>query len=391
MARSRKKSLRKRHTRSRAPDRQRDFTRDVKLGEADEIDHDSTERVLRPGHTDRRKLKDGAVRVDEEEFDPILTDGEPLPEGTIEGRIIAMHAAQYRVDTERGRLLCRLRGVLKKFDSSVSNLVAVGDRVALRPLPDSEGLIERVHRRSSVLSRADSRGGGRKRVIVANVEQLIIVSSVIDPTFKPGLLDRYLIAAIKGELIPLIVVNKIDLAGDDARGILRDVLADFEVLNVRTLLVSAETGEGIEELKATLKNASSVLAGQSGVGKSSLLNAVEPDWALRVGNVSRFTGKGSHTTTHAQMLPLSFGGYVVDTPGIRSFSIWDLAPEELGEYFPEFDAWALQCRFSSCSHTHEKDCAVRDAVDAGTLSQRRYDGYVRMFEELSDPKGPTSR
>jgi ribosome biogenesis GTPase len=390
MARSDKKALRKRHDRSRAA-RRGDPTRDATRGDIEEYDPQAAERVRRPGHEDRRKLKDSAVRVDEEDFNPTLADDGPPPAGTVPGRVAAIHAGQCWVDTDAGPRLCRLRGGLKKFDSSVSNLIAVGDRVAVTPLPDDEGRIERIERRVSVLGRADSRGGGRKRVVVANVEQLVIVSSAIEPDFKPGLLDRYLIAAIKGELAPTIVVNKIDLTGEAGREAIREVLADFEALKVTTLLTSATTGEGLGTLAALLKDRSSVLAGQSGVGKSSLLNALQRHLDIRVAEVSRETGKGSHTTTHVQMLALSFGGYVVDTPGIRSFSIWDLAPEELAGYFPEFDALAPQCHFKPCSHTHETGCAVRAAVEAGTLSARRYDGYVRLTEDLSGAGGPVNR
>lgn len=389
MARSGRKDLRRRHPRSRAA-RRGDLTRRVARGDIEEYDHLAGERVRRPGHQDRRKLKDEAVRVDEEEFDPMLVGDSPPPPGTAQGRVIAIHAGQCRVDSPAGRRLCRLRGGLKKFDSSVTNLLAVGDKVAFTPLPGAEGRIERIERRSSVLSRADSRGGGRKRVIVANVEQLVIVSSAAEPDFKPGLLDRYLVAAIKGELVPLIVVNKIDLAPAAAREIIAEVLADFQALRVRTWMTSAVTGAGLGELAAALKDASSVLAGQSGVGKSSLLNALQPDWDLRTGPVSQESRKGSHTTTHAEMLPLDFGGYVVDTPGIRSFSIWDLAVEELTEYFPEFDAYAPACQYAPCSHIHETDCAVRAAVEAGELSARRYDGYLRLAEELT-AGGPSNR
>jgi ribosome biogenesis GTPase len=388
MARSRKKSLRRRHERSRSR-RRPDFTRDAQLGDLEEIDHETRERVLPPGREDRRKLKDEAVRKDEEDFDPMLTAEDAPPTGTIEGTVTAIHAAQYWVDTAEGRRLCRLKGGLKKFDSSVSNIVAVGDRVAVAPLPDAEGQIEHVHRRTSVLSRADSRGGGRKRVIVANVEQLVIVSSVDEPPYKPNLLDRYLIAAIKGELAPLIVVNKMDLANAEVRGLIEQDLADFRVLGVRTLGASAVSGEGLDGLRDALRGTTSVIAGQSGVGKSSLLNCLQPELDLRVGEVSSESRKGSHTTSHAQMLRLSFGGYVVDTPGIRSFSIWDLSSEELTEYFPEFDEPAASCKYRPCSHTHETDCGVRAAAEAGALSARRYASYLRMAEELAGGRSQT--
>jgi ribosome biogenesis GTPase len=210
---------------------------------------------------------------------------------------------------------------------------------------------------------------------VANVDQVIIVASAAEPRIKPNLIDRFLVSAEKARIRPVVCINKIDLvhAAD-----LLPLVGVYAQLGYEVLLVSAETGFGIERLRARLTGAESVIAGQSGVGKSSLLNAIEPALALRVQTVSEDSQKGRHTTTTAELLPLSIGGFVIDTPGIRQFQLWDVIPEEVAGFFRDLRPYVSQCRFPDCTHTHEDHCAVKDAVADGWIDTRRYESYVQI-------------
>ncbi|HOM18791.1 MAG TPA: ribosome small subunit-dependent GTPase A, partial [Thermoguttaceae bacterium] len=227
--------------------------------------------------------------------------------------------------------------------------------------------------RRGILSRSSH---GRQQVIVANVEQVLIVCSAAGPPLKPNLIDRMLIAAEKGQMRPVICINKIDLV-DPAQ--LQPLTGLYSQMGYQVLLLSARTGWGIERLRRVLRDRQSVMAGQSGVGKSSLLNAVDSGLRLRVAPVSPESQKGRHTTTTARLLPLCFGGYVVDTPGIRQFELWDVAAAEVVNFFRDFRPYINFCKFPDCTHTHEADCAVKNAVADGRLDQRRYESYCRIL------------
>jgi ribosome biogenesis GTPase len=251
-------------------------------------------------------------------------------------------------------------------------VVAAGDIVWFRPVGQNEGIIERVEPRRGVVSRTSR---NRQHVLVANVDQLIIVTSAAEPRLKPNLIDRLLVTAERGGIRPVICINKIDLVEPAD---LMPLVGVYAQLGYIVLLVSATTGLGVERLRDLLAGEESVVTGQSGVGKSSLLNAVEPGLHLRVQEVSDETQKGRHTTTTAELIPLSFGGYVVDTPGVRQFQLWDVIPEEVAGFFRELRPYVSRCRFPDCTHTHEDDCAVKDAVADGWIDARRYESYVQI-------------
>jgi ribosome biogenesis GTPase len=234
-------------------------------------------------------------------------------------------------------------------------------------------MIERVEPRRSVLCRTSK---GRQQVLVANVDQVLIVSSAAEPVLKPNLIDRLLVEAERVRLRPIICINKIDLV-DPAD--LMPLIGVYGQMGYEVLLVSAKAGIGIERLRTTVAGKSSVVAGQSGVGKSSLLNAIEPQLALKVGAVSAENQKGKHTTTSARLIPLASGGYVVDTPGIRQFQLWDVIREEVAGYYRDIRPYVSLCRFPDCTHQHEADCAVKDAVADGRLDARRYESYCHLF------------
>ena len=215
----------------------------------------------------------------------------------------------------------------------------------------------------------------RQQILVANVDQVLILTSAAEPNLKPNLVDRILVTCEASQLPAVIVINKIDLV--DPAG-LQPLAGVWGQLGYPVLLVSALRRWGRDALREQIVGRDSVVAGQSGVGKSSLLNAVEPELDLRIGQVSRESQKGRHTTTFAQMIPLAAGGHVFDTPGIRSFELWDIIPEELAALFREFRPYVSRCRFPDCTHTHEQACAVKDAVADFRIDARRYESYCQM-------------
>ena len=276
--------------------------------------------------------------------------------------------------------------------------VAIGDRVryvdagdgrGMIPLAstnskEASGMIVEILPRNSKLSRPATVPGQRvfEQVIVSNPDLILPVFSVANPTPKWGLLDRYLVSAEASELLSLIVINKLDLACKNPD--LDEYVEIYRHIGYPVLLVSAVTGEGIEELKQALQGKLSVMIGKSGVGKTSLLNAIQPGLGLRVKAVSKGeVGKGRHTTTHLEMFPLDFGGMLVDTPGIREFGLWDVHGDELAYFFPEMTKYIGQCKFGlNCRHDQEPGCAIRKAVITGDISPYRYQSYMRLREEL---------
>jgi ribosome biogenesis GTPase len=288
------------------------------------------------------------------------------------GRVLEVGGLLSTVRAADGRLYrCAVRRLLKTLSTDQRHVVAVGDRVQFRP-DGNEGLIERVEPRSGILSRTSR---GRQHVLVANVDQMIIVTSVAEPELKPHLVDRFLVAAEQVGIKPVICINKIDLVDP---GPLQPLVGVFCQMGYEVLQVSATTGLNIEALKSCLQDRESVVVGQSGVGKSSLLNVIEPAWGLRVAEVSASTHKGRHTTTTAKLIPLSMGGFIVDTPGIRQFELWDVSREEVAGLFRDLRPLIDCCRFPDCTHTHEEDCAVKASVADGRLDARRYESYCHL-------------
>ncbi len=301
----------------------------------------------------------------------------------LEGRVIKALSGFFTVETTQGLIISQIPGRLKK-ERLETDIVAVGDWVTISLTPDKTGIIEKVAERHSALSRtrvsAERRrlSADREQVLVANPDQVVFVFAVAKPRPSLRKLDRFLVVTEMNDLPAIICANKIDLIGLEAARQMFQVYAD---IGYRLLFTSAKTGEGVAELSAVLQDKISVLAGSSGVGKSSLLNAIQPGLGLKVNAVSAATEKGLHTTRHAEMFPLHTGGYVVDTPGIRGLALFDVEPGELDAYFREIAPLVALCQFSDCSHEHEPGCAVRAAVAAGTVSPERYDSYLRLREE----------
>ena len=262
--------------------------------------------------------------------------------------------------------------------------IAIGDRVRYLDAGPSRGIITEILPRLSKLSRPATVPGQYtfEQVIASNVDLILPVFAVADPTPKWGLLDRYLVSTESSNLPAVIIITKIDLAWKNKE--FDSELETYRRAGYRILFVSATTGEGIEELKRTMQGRVSVLVGKSGVGKTSLLNAIQPQLGLRVKAVSQGEqGKGRHTTIHFEMFALEFGGSVVDTPGIREFGLWEIDGEELAYLFPEMANYVGQCKFGlSCQHDHEPGCAIRKAVVSGDISPHRYKSYLNLRGEL---------
>lgn len=386
MAKKKKIRVEMRKNRSKPP-RKRGWTRGFQE-DAGFNDEASGERVRAKGDLSRKRTiiqeeADGEAGQEQTEM-PSIDVANFLP-----GRVLRVHGLQSVVETADGKeYRCAVRRLLKTMATDERNVVATGDRVWIRPANNDEGFIERVEPRHGILKRASR---GREHVLVANVDQVVIVVSLVEPELKPHLIDRYLVSAEQGEIKPLICLNKADLV-DVAE--YQPLVGFYSQLAIPTLLTSTRTGMGIDRLRRFLRGKATVVSGQSGVGKSSLLNAIQPELGLKVREVSDTTQKGKHTTTYAQLIPLTLPslqpdgppeeGWVVDTPGIRQFGLWDIIPEEVEGFFPEFRPYVPLCTFPDCSHTHEERCAVKEAVNRRQISERRYTSYLGMFEGSLD-------
>lgn len=300
----------------------------------------------------------------------------------LRGRVLAIFPEEISVEHEQQIYLCTLRGVLKKEMTRVKNLVTVGDFVLFEQGGELVGAIAHIEQRHSVLARKEHLRRKTQQLIAANIDQVLITLSVVTPPLKPALLDRYIIATYKGGMEPVILLNKVDLLQmhPEEKALFEQLLKTYTDLKIPLIALSAETGEGIEQLKKQMHNKASVFSGQSGVGKSTLINLIT-GLNLATREVIDKTRKGAHTTSTAQLIPLSFGGWCIDTPGIRSFGIWDLQRADLEAYFPEIYAQSAHCKFTNCSHSHEPGCALREAVEEGVISPLRFDSYLKLLQE----------
>jgi ribosome biogenesis GTPase len=317
-------------------------------------------------------------------------EAEEIKEHLNRGRVISITGEGSWVDFETKTYLCSLKGLLKKETQKTKNLIAVGDWVRFSFCSEKEGIIEQIEERTSFLSRSDITGK-KEQLIAVNIDQAIISACIANPPLKPALIDRYLIAAERGKMHPIIVINKIDLLdtlSSEEQLLFKEFVSAYELLGFPILCVSTKTGVGIDSLRALLQNKTSVFSGQSGVGKSSLLNACF-DLTLKTGDLAQKTFKGTHTTTTANLLCLPNGGYCVDTPGIRSFGIWNLTKDEIISHFFDLQQIAQECKYVDCAHMHEPECAVIKALEEGKLSPLRYQSFVSLMEEINTQSGKT--
>lgn len=295
------------------------------------------------------------------------------------GRVIRVSGMQHLVEVDDDLWQCELRGRLKRGARTATTPVVVGDLVKVKPVKHRIGVLEEVRPRKSKFSRLATGLRSCEQVLAANLDQLVVVASLHSPPLRLGFVDRSVVMALKGGIEPIICFNKTDLdSKDESDGIARVYLD----LGYRVCCTSAVTGEGIEEFKAVLEGRISAVAGQSGVGKSSLLNRVDPRLSIKTHGIMIRHRRGRHTTTAVQLHRLQMGGYVADTPGIKEMGLWDVDCSSLVEYFVEMKPLAMDCQFRNCRHLSEPGCAIRSAVGRGEISPTRYIGYQRIMENL---------
>ncbi len=298
---------------------------------------------------------------------------------TFHGRVMSLHSGFYHVFLEDGReVICHPRGRLKKRrrDEARGDIIAMGDLVSVTMQSDGTGAIEEVQPRKNALIRsAPTARGDYKQVFLANPDQIVLVFSCAQPEPHLRMLDRFLVICEQQQIDVLIAANKVDLVGEDKA---REIFGMYEKIGYRVLYTSAKINLGIDTLRDYLKDKLSGLVGPSGVGKSSLLNEVQPSLGLAISHVTEATAKGRHTTVVRRLFPLDVGGFVADLPGIRMLSLWDIEAEELDGYFPELRELVADCQFSNCSHVNEPGCAVKKAVSEGEVHYERYESYLRM-------------
>lgn len=301
------------------------------------------------------------------------------------GRVLSISSQGVLVESEGEKIACTLRGLLKRDRFQSKNLVTVGDIVHFERSADNEGSIAEVEPRKSILSRADNLSRKKEQLIASNIDQVLIVASVVSPEIKPPLIDRYIIAAQKGNMTPVVIMNKIDLLSEstDEQIIYEHLVEVYKGEGIAVFPTSTVTGEGLDALREAMKGKASVFSGQSGTGKSSLINAITGENFL-VRETVKKTKKGSHTTSTAQLVPLEFGGWCVDTPGIKSFGVWDLDLDELRHYFSDIQQYAGGCKFPDCTHVNEQGCAILEEIENGNISAIRYNSYLNLVETIQE-------
>jgi ribosome biogenesis GTPase len=297
----------------------------------------------------------------------------------MKGRVLRAQSGFFRVHTDEGVLECRLRGRLKK-ERQGTDIAVIGDIVEVTQVLPGEGVIEAVEERRSRFSRKQpgSRGMWKEDVLIANLDQVLLVFACARPPANPRLIDRFLVISEYNDIETIIVANKVDLIDDEQA---TAIFGLYERIGYQVLYVSASSGQGIEQLKHTLEGRMSIFTGPSGVGKSSLLNTIQPGLKIRTHEISDAVGKGRHTTVVAELHPLEAvaGASVADTPGIRELAAWRIPDEDLDWCFREMRPYLGSCAFNDCTHTHEPGCAIREAVEEGAIDAGRYDSYVRQL------------
>ena len=353
--------------------RNADLTNDY-ASKQDDIDTVASQRVSGKGEQTRHRTVKGNL-IEREQQDAFGQVDLDVQQSTLGGLVLRVHGLESIVRVSDGRIFrCAVRRVLKNLATDQRHVLVAGDEVKLLPEGAEQAWIVRIEPRRSTLSRTSKQ---RRHVIVANVDQLLVVTSAAQPSIKPNLLDRVLATAEQNQLDACICINKCDLIDVAA---LQPLIGTYAQMGYRVLMVSASKGWGMERLRDITRNRNSVVIGQSGVGKSSSLNAIDKDLKQRVQAVSAENQKGKHTTTTAEVFPLSYGGSMIDTPGVRQFQLWDIVTSEMSGLFRDIRPFASNCRYPNCTHIHENLCAVKDAVADGRLDSRRYDSYCQMVE-----------
>lgn len=303
------------------------------------------------------------------------------------GVVIKVTGSWHEIRLDNGTIMpCRIIGRLRLDDIRTTNPVGVGDHVAVQAEPDQpgQGIITEVLSRRNYVVRQSPRKKHELHLLAANVDQAILVTTIIQPKLKLGFIDRFLLMTEPHNIPVVIAVNKCDLFGEDEEEIFGGLQHIYEGIGYQVIQVSARQGTGMEALKERMRDKVSLVAGQSGVGKSSLINAIQPGLGLRTDELSDYSGKGQHTTTFAEMFELDMGGFIIDTPGIKMLSFNNLEPMDVAHNFREFFALSSGCRYPNCLHRDEPGCAVKAAVEEGALAPMRYETYLQILGEIEE-------
>lgn len=299
------------------------------------------------------------------------------------GRVIKSTGSWYEVQDDNGTVWsCRLRGKMRLDGLRTTNPVAVGDKVNFEKERDKDTcVIDKVLKRNNVIVRKSVNLSKESHIIAANIDQAVLIATVAQPKTSTGFIDRFLVTAEAYHIPSVIVFNKCDLYDEEQTAMAEELISVYKSIGYESFMVSALTGFQCDRLKDVMKDKVSLFSGHSGVGKSALSNRLDPALNLKVGEISDVHEKGKHTTTYAQMFPLCFGGFIIDTPGIKEFGLFDLDKNTLAQRFPEMRALMHNCRFSNCTHLHEPHCAIKDAVEQHVIAKWRYNDYCNMMDD----------
>ena len=300
-----------------------------------------------------------------------------------EGIVIKSTGSWYEVRNENGEVvLCRLRGKIRLDGIRTTNPVAVGDKVIFEQENNKDTcVINKILPRYNVIVRKSVNLSKASHIIASNIDQAILVATIAHPRTSTGFMDRFLVTAEAYHIPTTIVFNKCDLYDDEQMTYAKELIATFENIGYHAFMVSAKTGFQCDELKEIMKDKVNLFSGHSGVGKSALINRLDENLNVRVGDISEVHEKGKHTTTFSQMFPLTFGGYIIDSPGIKEFGLYDMEKETLAQRFPEMRNLMHDCKFSNCTHMHEPHCAIKDAVYQKIIADWRYNDYCNMMDD----------
>ena len=299
------------------------------------------------------------------------------------GRVIKSTGSWYDVRNDAGEIvLCRLRGKIRLDGLRTTNPLAVGDLVNYEKERDKDTcVIDKILPRTNVIVRKSVNLSKESHIIASNVDQAILVATIAQPRTSTGFIDRFTVTAEAYHIPVVIVFNKCDIYDDEQNAMAEQLMKVYNAIGYESFVISAKTGQNCDRLKAIMKDKMSMFSGHSGVGKSALVNRLDPNLNIRVGEISEVHEKGKHTTTFAQMYELGFGGYIIDTPGIKEFALYDMEKETLAQRFPEMRALMHECRFNNCTHLHEPHCAIKNAVEQGLIADWRYENYCNMMDD----------
>ena len=299
------------------------------------------------------------------------------------GRVIKSTGSWYDVRDDAGQVVsCRLRGKIRLDGLRTTNPVAVGDLVNFEKERDKETcVIDKILPRTNVIVRKSVNLSKESHIIAANVDQAVLVATIAQPRTSTGFIDRFTVTAEAYHIPVVIVFNKCDLYDAEQNAMAEELMRVYNSIGYQSFMISAKTGHNCDRLEAVMKDKISMFSGHSGVGKSALVNRLDPNLDIRVGEISEVHEKGKHTTTFAQMYQLGFGGYIIDTPGIKEFALFDMEKETLAHRFPEMRALMHECRFNNCTHLHEPHCAIKEAVEQHRIADWRYENYCNMMDD----------